>query len=84
MDFNKIATSGGAAGQTIKVSFSTKDRHIHWTVASQNYYLHYAENDNGMGSATVQQMTDNGDGTYSYTVSDWDKTKMNMGVYADE
>lgn len=80
LDYNKIATSGGASGQTIKVSFSTKDRHIHWTVASQNYYLHYAENDNGMGSATVQQMTDNGNGTYSYTVSDWNKTKMNMLV----
>ena len=80
LDFAKIATSGGASGQTIKVSFSTKDRHIHWTVASQNYYLHYAENDNGMGSAAIQQMTDNGDGTYSYTVSDWDKTKMNMLV----
>lgn len=80
LDYNKIATSGGASGQTIKVSFSTKDRHIHWTVSSQSYYLHYAENDSGMGSATIQQMTDNGDGTYSYTVSGWDKTKMNMLV----
>ena len=80
LDYNKIATSGGASGQTIKVSFSTKDRHIHWTVSSQSYYLHYAENDSGMSGATVQQMTDNEDGTYSYTVSGWDKTKMNMLV----
>lgn len=80
LDYDKIATSGGASGQTIKVSFSTRDRHIHWTVASQSYYLHYAENDSGMSGATVQQMTDNEDGTYSYTVSGWDKTKMNMLV----
>lgn len=44
------------------------------------YYLHYAENDSGMSSATVQQMTKNNDGTYSYTVSGWDKTLMNMIV----
>ena len=74
--------AANVSGSTITVKYNTYYKTMMWTATSvsSTYYLHYAENDNGMGSAAIQQMTDNGDGTYSYTVSDWDKTKMNMLV----
>ena len=49
---------------------------------TQSYYLHLAENDNGMSGAEILPMTETlaGSGIFTCTKSNWDKTKMNVNV----
>ena len=66
------------SGTRYKVWFN-KSTWYAW-VEQINLYLHYTQNDSGMGSTTGVAMTDNRDGTYSYTVRSWDKSTLNFNI----
>ena len=75
--------AAGVDQKTIHVYWSTRDRHLMWseTELTPKYYLHYAQSDSGMSSATVVELVRNAStGKYEYTLRDWGKTTLNVNV----
>lgn len=75
--------AAGVNHKTIHVYWSTRDRHLMWseTELTPKYYLHYAQSDTGMSSATVVELVRNAStGEYEYTLNGWDKTTLNVNV----